>query len=449
MGEIYQACSLEAHRARQQAEAGCSGQSSDSSAKAEVSMRHEGGSGFGYSDELAESYAEQSGVLPRPAETRNEIDEKGAFVRQANAFSKGFGEKEGEWQAADGRYRLFWAYGCNWSNRPVIVKDLLGLDRVITDQPVFGTGETNKYGWGFPDQPEHKDPATGAYFLSEFYRNADPSYRGRATTPSLVDIDRKIIVNNDYHRLTNYIEVQFRPYQPVDAPDLYPKKYRREIDQFNDWLFPHINNAHYRMAFCQSAAAYQEAFEDFYDSMDKLEERLSHNRFLFGDFITDSDIRFYVTLVRWDLTYYRNVGPTKHRIVDYPNIWAYVRELYSIPAFHKVGFLKEQAERFRKTGEEALFKDYSTRIAWQVDYEALWAPDHEVRKALSTHPDSYFLHHPVNESAEDYQSEISASPWNRPDQADRDPSRTENAPLDTDASVNPLKGRIDRTEVEV
>lgn len=103
------------------------------------------------------------------------------------------------------------------------------------------------------------------------------------------------------------VGVDPRPFHPADAPDLYPKKFRKEIDEFNDWLFPHINNGHYRMAFCQSPEAYDEAYEDFYDSLEKLDKRLETNRFLFGEYITDSDVRAYVTLVRWDVNYYHNI----------------------------------------------------------------------------------------------------------------------------------------------
>lgn len=103
------------------------------------------------------------------------------------------------------------------------------------------------------------------------------------------------------------VGVDPRPFQPADASDLYPKKFRKEIDEFNDWLFPHINNGHYRMAFCQSQEAYDEAYEDFYDSLEKLDKRLETNRFLFGEYITDSDVRAYVTLVRWDVNYYHNI----------------------------------------------------------------------------------------------------------------------------------------------
>ena len=204
-----------------------------------------------YTDALAEQFAAEVGVDPRPNETLVEIDERGAFIRQPNAFIQPFGDKEGGLKAEANRFGIYWATGCNWSNRPIIVRELLGLQDVISETRVSPSGETNRYGHAFGQYPDFKDPATGAYFLSEFYKRANPDFKGRATTPTLVDVKEKKAVNNDYHRLTNYLEVQFRPFQPKDAPDLYPKKFRKEIDEFNDWLFPHINNGHYRMAFCQ------------------------------------------------------------------------------------------------------------------------------------------------------------------------------------------------------
>ena len=250
-------------------------------------------------EELADKLAAERGVRERPNETLNEIDERGVFVRQPNAFITPFGEKEGEFKAEANRFKIFWAHGCHWSNRPVIVRDILGLEDVIDELATSGIG---KYGHGFTDQPNYEDPSTGAIFLSEFYENARPGFNGRATTPTLVDVKEKKAVNNDYHRLTNYIEVQFRKFQKTDI-DLYPKAYRKEIDEFNDWLFPTINNAHYRMHFCLSWVAYDEAYQDFFEALDKIDKRLSENRFLFGDYVTDADVRLYVTLVRWE-TYY-------------------------------------------------------------------------------------------------------------------------------------------------
>ena len=392
-----------------------------------------------YTYQEAEEHAREVGVDPRPNENISEIDERGAFIRQPNAFIQPFGDNEGDLKADANRYSIYWAIGCNWSNRPVIVRDLLGLQDVIKDQLTTSSGETNKYGHGFGDQLGHRDATTGAYFLSEFYKRANPDFRGRATTPTFVDIIEKKAVNNDYHRLTNYLEVQFRPFQPKDAPDLYPKKFRKEIDEFNDWLFPHVNNGHYRMAFCQSPEAYDEAYEDFYESLDKLEKRLETNRFLFGDYITDSDVRAYVTLARWDVSYYHNVGPVKKPIKDYKNIWGYLRELNTIPAFHNNCNAKTLAAAAgsKKPGK-GIFRGYNDRILSKVDFDALWADDGERRK-LSKTPDEVFLRHPENETYEDYAGEISKSIWNSPNWEDRNPK---NGVLSVDASINPLKGLL-------
>lgn len=392
-----------------------------------------------YTDALAEQFAAEVGVDPRPNETLVEIDERGAFIRQPNAFIQPFGDKEGDLKAEANRFGIYWATGCNWSNRPIIVRELLGLQDVISETRVSPSGETNRYGHAFGQYLDFKDPATGAYFLSEFYKRANPDFQGRATTPTLVDVKEKKAVNNDYHRLTNYLEVQFRPFQPKDAPDLYPKKFRKEIDEFNDWLFPHVNNGHYRMAFCQSPEAYDEAYEDFYESLDKLDKRLETNRFLFGDYITDSDVRAYVTLIRWDVSYFHNVGPVKKPIRDYKNIWGYLKELYAIPAFRHGSDPQVLAlSRPGKKLGEVLFRGYNERILAKVDFEKLMADDGS-RRTLSKTPDEVFLRHPEGETYEDYAGEISKTIWNSPKWEDRNPK---NGVLSVDASINPLKGLL-------
>ena len=386
-----------------------------------------------YTDELAEKYAKEVGAAPRPQEVKDEIDDRGAFIRQPNAFIKPFGDKADDNHAEEGRFAIYWAHGCHWSNRPVIVRDILGLTDVIADAHTTHSGETNIYGHGFGDSTDHKDPILGAYFLSEFYKNANPDFKGRATTPTLVDVKEKKAVNNDYHRLSNYIEVQFRKFQPIDAPDLYPKKYRKEIDEFNDWLFPTINNGHYRMAFCQSWEAYKEAYDDFFESIEKIDERLKTNRFLFGDYITDADVRLYVTLVRWETSYYHNVGPIKKRITEYENVWGYVKDLFAIPEFRKYTFFE-----FPEKKTKGIFASYAERIAAQVPYDELWKTDGE-RKALSADPENVYKKHPEGETAEDYQSEISYSKWNNSDPKDRDPK---NRTLSVDASINPIASKL-------
>lgn len=324
---------------------------------------------------------------PRPKEIENEIDERGAFIRQPNRFTTPFGEAEGELKAARGRYRLFWAKGCHWSNRASIVRELLGLEEAIGINLVGHSKENSAYGWEFVYNEDRKDPVLKAQFLSEFYYNADPDYKGRCTVPALVDITTKKVVNNDYHRLTNYFETAFRPFQAVDAPDLYPVELRSEIDAYNDWLFPNVNNATYRMMFAQSLTAYEEAFDDFYRALDQIEERLSASRFLFGDYVTDSDVRLFVTLARFDTHYYRNLGPIKRRVVDYENIWGYLRDLYVIPAFRNNTYFRDIAAS--RSDNKSLFQDFNSRFVDQIDYEGIWSAPQN-RKQLSKTPEEKF-----------------------------------------------------------
>lgn len=187
------------------------------------------------------------------------------------------------------------------------------------------------------------------------------------------------------------------------------------------------------MAFCQSWEAYEEAYNDFFESLEKLDKRLETNRFLFGDYITDSDVRLYVTLVRWETSYYHNVGPIKKRITEYQNIWGYVKELFAIPEFRKYTFFE-----FPKNNDKGIFVSYAKRIASQVPYEKLWASDDE-RKKLSADPDNVYKKHPEGETAEDYQSVISVSKWNSDNREDRNPA---NRYLSEDASINPITSKL-------
>ncbi|WP_455439110.1 glutathione S-transferase C-terminal domain-containing protein [Streptococcus salivarius] len=328
----------------------------------------------------------------RPVETKTEIDERGAFQRQTNRFTTPFGDDPGQLKAEKGKYRLFWARGCHWSNRASIVRELLGLEDVISVNQVSHTEdpERRKYGWEFAYDEDLKDPETGAEFLAEFYYRADPDYTGRSTVPALVNLDTYTVANNDYHRLTNYFETAFKPFHKEGAPDLYPEDLREDIDNLNDnVLFPFINNGVYRMMFAQSIVAYEEAFDDFFTTLDVLEKRLATNRFLFGDYVTDSDVRLFVTLARFDTHYYRNLGPIKKRISEYENIWGYARDLYEIPAFRNNTYFHDIARGW-DTKKEKLFVDFNSRFADDIDFDAIWSTPQK-RKYLSKTPDQKFL----------------------------------------------------------
>ena len=270
-------------------------------------------------------------IRVRPRETAQEIDEYGNFHRQPNRFTEGFGE--GKNPVEKDRYILFWAKGCNWSNRASIARELLGLDKAIKVEIVDWGDYEKPLGWEFVNSPDHINKETGAQFLSELYYNADDDYEGRTTVPALVDYKEKKVVNNDYHHLTNHFETAFKPLHKKGAPDLYPEELREEIDKLNDIIFREVNNGVYKAGFARKQKAYDRAYNMVFNRLDWLEERLANQRYLFGDRLTESDVRLYVTLVRFDCAYYPVFRLNKKLLRDYPNLWAYARDLYQTPGF--------------------------------------------------------------------------------------------------------------------
>ena len=344
-------------------------------------------------------YVEVNGrqIRVRPTEKVSEIDENGYFVRQPNHFTTGFGEGKNPVEA--GRYRLIWAKLCHWSNRASIVRELLGIDAISVNMVDHGVHEKN-LGWEFVYDEGNADPVLGIQFLSEAYYKADDSYAGRTTVPALIDVQTGKVVNNDYHRLTNYFEVDFRPFHKEGAPDLYPEELRTEIDAMNDWLFDNINNAVYKTAFARSKRAYWDAFNTFYAAMDILDERLKDRRFLFGDYVTDSDVRLYVTLARLDIRYAFQLGHTKHRLVDYENLWPYARDLWQIPAFRNNTYFRDFANPSNAKTEGA-FQTFNARFLDEIDFEGYWGAPHG-RAALSLDPGNKFRYEkPVDKEVED------------------------------------------------
>jgi putative glutathione S-transferase len=266
------------------------------------------------------------------SESVNEIDKKsGAFVRQKNRFTTPFGDGEGELPVEAGRYRLLWAPICPWAHRQKIAFALLGLDDVIST----GTAnpERTEKGWEFSLDEGGVDPVLGIRYLPEIYQETDPEYTGRATVPTIVDVKTRKVVNNDYFKLTNYWETVWKPFHKEGAPDLYPEELRDQIDELNDIIFNEVNNGVYKAGFARSQEEYEKNYDLVFHRLDWLEERLSHQRYLFGDQITDSDIRLYVTLARFDCAYYIAFRVNRNRLIDFPNLWNYAKDLYQTPGF--------------------------------------------------------------------------------------------------------------------
>ena len=257
----------------------------------------------------------------------------------------------------------------------------------VGDQVVKKLKDNDALGWEFVNSPDHINPETGAQFLSELYYNADEEYTGRTTVPAFVDYKTKKVVNNDYHWLTNHLETAFRPFHKKGAPDLYPEELRPEIDKLNKWLFENVNNAVYRAQFAESLQAFADGYETFFAGLDAMEERLADKRFLFGDYVTDSDIRLYTTIARLDVSYSRNIGPCKHRLVDYPNLWGYARDLYQIPAFRHNTYFKDFAASvdLNEADEEYWENTYYDIVVQETDWDTIWKTP-TGRESLSKDP---------------------------------------------------------------
>ncbi len=263
-----------------------------------------------------------------------EISKDGSFKRQVNRFVTPFGSGEGELPVESGRYRLLWSAACPWAHRQVIVRRVLGLEDAISVgkasplRPRIG-----RVDWAFTLDENDQDPELEIKYVSDVYFNADPDYDGRPTVPVMVDLQTKKAVNNDYFKMTNYFETVWRPFHKKNAPNLYPEHLRTEIDELNDVIFHEVNNGVYKCGFAQSQEAYEAAFDTLFDRLDALEERLADRRFLHGDFITDSDVRLYTTLARFDAAYYNGFNTNRNLLREFPNLWGYARDLYQTEGF--------------------------------------------------------------------------------------------------------------------
>ena len=236
---------------------------------------------------------------------------------------------DGGFKAEADRYHLYIASSCPWAHRAMIFRALKGLEDMITFSVVNPI--THGDGWTFHDgHGVIPDPLIGATYLYEIYLQADPSYTGLVTVPTLWDRKQSTIVSNESSEIIRMFNSAF---DEVGAKpgNYYPEELRAEIDEVNELVYHAINNGVYRTGFATSDEAYKEAYDRLFDALDTLEERLSGQRYLVGDRLTEADWRLFTTLVRFDLVYYGPFKCNKRRLIDYPNLWDYIRELYQVP----------------------------------------------------------------------------------------------------------------------
>ena len=277
--------------------------------------------------------AETSTPDPLAPERLVEQTPDGAFRRRTNHFRTLFGDGPGQVPVVSGRYRLFVSSGCGWSRRQTIVLRLTGLDEHIS---IGWVGPRTHEGRTFSNQPGGVDPVTGARLLDDLYRATEPDYEGRATVPTVYDLEEKRVVSNDYHLLSYEWATAWRSLHALGAPDLYPVDLRDEIDALNQQLFDDVNNGPYKVLFAGSLGAARVAKGVWEARLAELDFRLATRRYLFGERLTDSDVRLFVTLASFDQGYRpsfpEEIGAAA-RITDFPHLWAYARDLHATPGF--------------------------------------------------------------------------------------------------------------------
>lgn len=254
----------------------------------------------------------------------------GRFIRESAKFHN--------WLSADGapgpdgqtgfkaekdRYHLYVSLACPWAHRTLIFRKLKQLDEYIGVTVVKALMLEN--GWELAD-----DPINGFEYMHQAYTTTDPKYTGRVTVPVLWDKQTNQIVCNESGEIIRMLNTAFNELTG-DKQDFYPEALRADIDAINDIIYNNINNGVYRAGFATTQEAYEEAFDQLFAALDDCEQRLSQQRYLVGNTLTEADWRFFTTLLRFDAVYYGHFKTNLRRIIDYPNLWNYLRDLYQHP----------------------------------------------------------------------------------------------------------------------
>lgn len=263
-------------------------------------------------------------------------DDKGAFVRSGAQFRNWITQDgspgptgRGGFAAESGRYHLYASLACPWASRTLIMRAWKNLE------PDIGLSVTHWHmgerGWTFePGEGVIPDPVHGVTYLHELYTRADPHYTGHVTVPVLWDKREDTLVSNESADILRMFNSAFASLG-AEPTDYYPERLRPEIDAINDRVYTTLNNGVYRAGFAKNQEAYENAVRPLFETLDWLEARLARSRFLAGDQPTEADIRLFTTLVRFDAVYNGHFKCNLRRLVDYPNLFAYARDLYQWP----------------------------------------------------------------------------------------------------------------------
>jgi glutathionyl-hydroquinone reductase len=235
----------------------------------------------------------------------------------------------GGFAAEAGRYHLYVSLACPWAHRTIIYRRLKGLESAISMSVT--SWHMAEQGWTFDTREGSSgDAINGAQKLQEIYLRAEPKYTGRVSVPVLWDKQRDTIVSNESSEIIRMLNSAFDALTNVRA-DFYPAELRPAIDRVNELVYPNVNNGVYRSGFATTQAAYEDAFRNVFTALDEIEAILSRQRYVAADRPTEADWRLFPTLIRFDAVYYSHFKCNLRRIVDYPNLSNYLRDLYQVP----------------------------------------------------------------------------------------------------------------------
>ena len=263
-------------------------------------------------------------------------DKDGRFIRQVSSFRHWITANgspgptgDGGFKAEAGRYHLYVAYICPWASRALAVRALKGLTELITVSVV--NPRLSDQGWQFGGYPGSTDDELNqATYMHQIYTQVAPDFTGRATVPVLWDKQQQTIVNNESADILRMLNSAFNELVNT-GPDLYPAALADEIDELNEEIYHKLNNGVYQAGFASSQAAYDEAFDNVCSTLDKLEARLADGRdYVFGDVLTETDIRLFVTLVRCDAAYYGLFKCNRQLIREFRYLNAYMHRIWAL-----------------------------------------------------------------------------------------------------------------------
>ena len=271
-------------------------------------------------------------------------------------------------KAESGRYHLYVSHACPWAHRTMIFRAIKGLQEHITVSVVHPDMLSDGWTFGTDFPGAMGDDLFGLPFLRDIYLRADPTISGRVTVPILWDKATGSIVSNESSEIIRMLNSAFDEITG-NTDDYWPDSLRAAIEPVNARIYDTLNNGVYKCGFATTQAAYDAAIGPLFDTLDWLEDRLQHSRYLMGDVVTEADWRLFTTLIRFDLVYHGHFKCNRARIVDYPNLWGYTRELYQWPGVAETVHF-DQITRHYHYSHETINPHRIVPIGPKIDYMA-------------------------------------------------------------------------------